>query len=298
MARRLFNNANDFIEQQLDSKLSELEKIFDAQAIAINGPIQDGLDDLIRSSIERRRENDEQGKALIVILTTQGGYVEVVKRIVETIRHYYYTVSFIVPNHAFSAGTVLVMSGDSIYMDYYSRLGPIDPQVQNSNGQFVPALGYLVQWERLLKKAKEEELTLVELQLMLQGFDQAELYQYEQSRELSIALLKEWLAKYKFRNWRETDTLKEPVTDKMRQERAELIARQLNDTGRWHSHGHGISIDILQNELKLKIDDFGSVATTKESIRIYHSLMQDYMDKMRWSGAVHIVGDFLEYAGR
>lgn len=43
------------------------------------------------------------------------------------------------------------MSGDNIYMDYYSRLGPIDSQVQCRQGQMVPALGYLVQWERLVK---------------------------------------------------------------------------------------------------------------------------------------------------
>ena len=45
------------------------------------------------------------------------------------------------------------LSGDEIYMDYYSRLGPIDPQVNNQEGRQVPALGYLKQWERLQEKA-------------------------------------------------------------------------------------------------------------------------------------------------
>jgi len=36
------------------------------------------------------------------------------------------------------------------------------------------------------------------VQILIQGFDQGELYYYEQARELSIALLKEWLVKYKF----------------------------------------------------------------------------------------------------
>jgi len=108
-----------------------------------------------------------------------GGYLEPVHRIVDTIRHHYGHVGFIIPNHAFSAGTVLAMSGDDIYMDYYSRLGPIDPQVQSARGRPVPALGYLVQWERLLAKAKTGELTEPEVLLMIQGFDQAELYAYE-----------------------------------------------------------------------------------------------------------------------
>ncbi len=47
---------------------------------------------------------------------------------VSVMRKHYKEVSFIVPSHAYSAGTVLVLSGDKIYMDYYSVLGPIDPQ--------------------------------------------------------------------------------------------------------------------------------------------------------------------------
>ena len=53
---------------------------------------------------------------------------------VETLRHHYDIVDFVVPTHAYSAGTIFVMSGDSIYMDYYSRLGPIDPK-SNRNAE-------------------------------------------------------------------------------------------------------------------------------------------------------------------
>lgn len=33
------------------------------------------------------------------------------------------------------------MSGDKIFMDFFSVLGPVDPQVQNKDGKWVPALG-------------------------------------------------------------------------------------------------------------------------------------------------------------
>jgi ClpP class serine protease len=51
-----------------------------------------------------------------------------------------------------SAGTVLVMCGDNIYMDYFSVLGPIDPQVKRrSKGNvYVPALGYLEKYNELV----------------------------------------------------------------------------------------------------------------------------------------------------
>lgn len=79
-----------------------------------------------------------------------------------------------------SAGTILVMSGDSIYMNYASMLGPIDPQIQNSSGNWVPALGYLEQHDRLVEKSEEGTMTSAELSYMIEDFDPAERYQYEQ----------------------------------------------------------------------------------------------------------------------
>jgi len=75
-------------------------------------------------------------------------------------------------------------------MDYYSRLGPIDPQSRNTRGRSVPALGYLKRWEQLVEKSNNGTLSLAEAQLMIDGFDQAELYQYEQAQELSVTLLR------------------------------------------------------------------------------------------------------------
>ena len=43
---------------------------------------------------------------------------------------------------------------DNIYMNYYSTLGPIDPQVPNKEGHLVAALGYLDKINELLEKAR------------------------------------------------------------------------------------------------------------------------------------------------
>ncbi len=144
-------NVNEYIERQLDKLITHLGEVFRSDVLTLNGPLEYGVDDVVHSSIETFKD---KSPTLSVVITTDGGYVEVVQRIAETIRHHYNEVNFIIPNHAFSAGTILAMSGDSIFMDYYSRLGPIDPQVRSSNGQMVPALGYLIQWERLLKKGR------------------------------------------------------------------------------------------------------------------------------------------------
>ena len=228
----------------------------------------------------------------MVILTTTGGYIEVVQRIVDTLRRHYDLVSFVVPNYAYSAGTVLVMSGDEIHMDYYSRLGPIDPQVEINNDRMVPALGYLERYNALVQKAQVNKISTAEVQLLIDGFDQAELYQYEQSRELSIALLKEWLVKYKFKNWKITATRKKRVTKQMRTVRAAMIAKELNKTKKWHVHGHGISMEVLRRDLKLLIDDFGQNPDRSSKIRGYHDLLTDYMLKLRVRGVVHFAGAY------
>ena len=239
MASASPGDANDFIESQLDIRLTELEKITDSDVLCFNGSLLGRVDDLFREVVEKLKSLKTKKSKLTVILTTGGGYIEVVSRIVDTLRHHYIEVDFIVPNYAYSAGTVLAMSGDAIFMDYYSRLGPIDPQVENADGHWVPALGYLAQYERLIRKANAGTLTTAEAELLIHGFDQAELYHYEQARNLSITLLKQWLVKYKFKNWKKTAGRGKAVTPQMRTNRAANIAKILNDTEKWHVHGVG-----------------------------------------------------------
>lgn len=297
MSTPMPQNANDFIEHQLDARAESLEKALDADVLAFSGALLFGVDDVIRNVIEEMK-GTSQRKKLAVVLTTLGGYIEVVQRIVETLHHHYDIVDFVVPNYAFSAGTVFAMSGDSIYMNYYSRLGPIDPQVEGQDGAVLPALGYLVQWERLLKKAQKGELTTVEAQLMISGFDQAALYKYEQARELSIALLKEWLVKYKFKDWEVTETRHISVTPAMKTKRAAAIARELTKTEKWHSHGSGISMDILRRDLKLRIDDFDKTPDLPglgKCVKDYYNLLSDYMEKRGNTGVLHRKGKYLPF---
>ena len=186
------------------------------------------------------------------------------------------------------------MAGDAIHMDYASLLGPIDPQIPRGNDR-VPALGYLEQYNRLIKKSAKGELTTAEIVYLVQRFDPAEFYRYEQERELSIALLEEWLVKYKFKNWKKTETRKEEVTPRMRKQRARNIAKTLNKTDRWHSHSRGIPMEVLRRDLKLKIDDFGSDLTLGPLIHDYYHLLQDYtMRRGHHFFALHKRG---EYAG-
>ncbi|MGH2844057.1 MAG: SDH family Clp fold serine proteinase [Solirubrobacteraceae bacterium] len=212
------------------------------------------------------------------MLETGGGLVTIAERIAGIFRHHYRRVDFVVPTYAMSAGTVLVMSGDSIHMDYASTLGPIDPQVR-ARERYVPALGYLEQYNRFVEKSAKGELTTVEMAYFIQNFDAAELYQYEQERELSIALLEDGLVRYKFKNWKVTETRKIKVTRAMRKERAVEVGRSLNDTKRWHSHSRGIPMEVIRRDLKLLVDDLDDDPKFAQSVHDYFRLLQDYQTR-------------------
>src|SRR5207237_10665667 len=99
---------------------------------------------------------------------------------------------------------------------------------RNAGGQLIPSLGYLVQYEELLDKANRGTITAAELSILM-NFDQGNLYNYEQARDLSVSLLEEWLVKYKFKDWKVTETTKKRVTLTMKKKRANDIAKALND---------------------------------------------------------------------
>ena len=87
---------------------------------------------------------------------------------------------------------------------------------------------------------------------MVAQISPGELSQVNSSLQFAINLVKEWLPKYKFKNWMITETKKKIVTQEMKQKRAEQIATALTDQSRWNSHGRTLKIKDL-NELLLKI---------------------------------------------
>lgn len=278
---------DDYIREQLNTHLEKIEQALDADGISITSPIFYGLDLRVRNALELIKE--KRG-TLVVIHDTPGGIVEVVERIVDCIRHFYNEVIFIIPDRAMSAGTIFALSGDRILMDYFSCLGPVDPQIEK-DGKLVPALSYLNQFERLNKKADAGKLTSAEYAL-LSKLDLGELYQFEQAKDLSSELLIKWLTKYKFKNWTKTRTSQTLVTDEMKKNRAEEIAKQLSNTERWHSHGRGIGKQTLTDEIKLEIEDYTCIEGLGGIIREYFELLKDYMSRGNLISFVHSRGYF------
>lgn len=281
------HTSNALVESELRKRLERLESSVDRDVIVCVHLIQAPFDDIIRDQLEAV---PNKRKRLLVVLETDGGSIETAERIVDVLRHHYPDdVSFLVPGHAMSAGTILVMSGDAIYMDYYSVLGPIDPQIKNASGRWVPALGYLEKYEEFVAKSNQGTLSPAEIAFFVQKFDPAELYRFEQARDHSIDLLKRWLVAYKFKDWTQRSTTGQAVTPELRQTRAQEIATALNDTKKWRSHGRGLSINVIRQELNLQIEDFGTDphhSALKSNIRPYFRLLKGYMEQRTLAFAV------------
>ena len=65
------------------------------------------------------------------------------------------------------------------------------------------------------------------------------------------------------------------------------IARMLSDYAMWHSHGRGINMETLQNELGLKIEDFSSIPDLGEEVHKYFGLIKDYIRRQQIEPFIH-----------
>lgn len=277
------------VREILKQRVLAIENCMEGDVVFYYGPIFPSVQKRFRDFIEQLKQDPESRQRLIVFLNTPGGSAETVEKLVEIIRFHYSEVFFVVPDEAMSAGTIFCMSGDKIYMDYTSSLGPIDPQIHNGK-DWVPALGYLDQVERMIQKSAAGELTDAEL-IIFQTQDLAMLSRFEQAKNLTITLLKKWLVEFKFKDWETHQTtpelLNRPVTTQEKMARAEDIATMLSDNKQWHSHGRMIGISTLKSLLRLKIEDYSKDDDLRAKILAYSDFLTDYISRHDYKHFLH-----------
>ena len=282
--------AADALEASLQNLNSKLSQKFEADILLLCSPIFPGVDYVIMEEMEASANFNQLKEKLVVVLDTLGGDIDTVERIVTTLRKHYRTVEFAIPNQAYSAGTTLAMSGDAIHMDYYSVLGPIDPQFTLADGTLVSGVGYLAKYEELrevLNDPDDDSPRNAEALYLVNRFDPGLLYDIKSSIERCEELLEEWLPKYKFKDWL-VDSEGNKVTEERKQARAVAIAKALGNRERWRSHGKGIGIqDLAEADIKLKIDDFGQDAEASDLLKAYYSTTLQLMGRGNLSGVIH-----------
>ena len=186
-----------------------------------------------------------------VYIETPGGSGEAAEEIVRFLHSNFDTVSFLVSGEAKSAGTIIVLSGDEILMTDTGSLGPIDAQIQIGRS-IISAYDYTEWVESKRKEAGDTGKLNPFDATMVAQITPGELGSVSNALKFAEDLVIEWLIKYKFKKWTETETRKIPVTEEMKKKRAGEIAAEFINHSKWRSHGRSIKMGDLE-EIGLRI---------------------------------------------
>lgn len=195
---------------------------------------------------------DKKGKRLDFYLETPGGRGDVAEDIVRCVHDKFESVYFLIAGEAKSAGTIMALSGDEIFMSETGSLGPIDAQSRIGRSQ-ISTSDYIEWVEKKHKEASEKgRLNPFDATVIAQ-VSPGELNGILHQNKFAQDLVVKWLPKYKFKNWNNTETHNTPVTEEMKQRRAEQIAKELAaNSEKWRIHGKSIKIEDLAPILKIK----------------------------------------------
>ncbi len=240
------------------------------------------IQDILRESTE---------STIDFYIETPGGSGEAAEEIAKFLRKKFSEVNFVVAGESKSAGTILVLSGDNIYMTETGSLGPIDAQVRI--GRSVVSAHDYKEWVdlKMQEAAKHGSLNPFDA-IMVAQISPGELYGVINSLEFSKDLVKHWLEEHKFKKWEVTRSNKKPVTPEMRKKRAHEVAEMFCDHTTWRTHGRSLKIEDLEEVLIIKkIDEDKELADIVYRIKTIIRLIFDsstvyklfYTDDLRLS---------------
>jgi hypothetical protein len=195
---------------------------------------------------------------LDMYLETPGGSAEAAEDIVKFLHTKFKEICFVVTGEAKSAGTIMVLSGDEILMTDTGSLGPIDAQVKIGRS-VISAHDYKEWADNKMKEAEKNKRLNPFDATMVAQISPGELMGVNHALKYAEELVSEWLVKYKFKNWTETETRKLPVTKEMKGDCAKRIAGELTNHSKWRTHGRSIKAADLQN-IGLRITTINSTS--------------------------------------
>ena len=112
--KEMVNKLEQLSQTAISDLLLKLEAKLDADVFTYYGEIVNGVEREVKDFIEALAKDSHKHDSIYIFLTTPGGSLTPVQRMVDIFRHFYDEVNFIVPDYAYSAGTIWCMSGDNI----------------------------------------------------------------------------------------------------------------------------------------------------------------------------------------
>jgi hypothetical protein len=147
----------------------------------------DGFTDLV---------NSVKGDGSVdVLLHSPGGRPDATERLVNLLRGKFDEVNFLIPHSAYSAATMLALSGNKIILHRSATLGPIDPQINGIPARSIKR-GFEKAKERIVKEGPE---TLPAYIPLIEKYSLDLLELCEDSEKLSRKLVSAWLQQYMFK---------------------------------------------------------------------------------------------------
>lgn len=182
---------------------------------------------------------------LDLIIHSPGGSAEATKQIVNYLRAKFSHIRAIIPQNAMSAATMLACACDEIVMGKHSAIGPIDPQITYPFANTyitVPAQSLLAEFEKAKKEIIDDPRIAVLWVKKLENLPHGILDICENTTDLAIKQVSNWLKTYMFKN--------DPNKDKISRGIAEWLGNAKNHKT------HGVPIfyqDARQKQLKITL---------------------------------------------
>lgn len=195
----------------------------------------DGFTDLVNSV-----KNDDD--SVDVLLHSPGGSPDATERIVNILRDRFKEVHFLIPHSAYSAATMLALSGNSITLHKSATLGPIDPQIDG-----IPARSIKRGFENIEKKIRKEGPESLPAYIPL--IEKYSIHLLEicgDSEKLSKELVTDWLKSYMFAGQKATRKINKAVKFFSNYDQHMLHSRPLT-----YNKINGLGLNIEQADEKL-----------------------------------------------
>ena len=167
----------------------------------------DGFTDLVNSVPADKTAVD-------VLIHSPGGSPDATERIVSILRNRFTEVHFLVPHSAYSAATMMALSGNSITLHPSATLGPIDPQLSDPQYGYVPARSIKRGFEKVRDIIKTEGPEALPAYIpLIEKYSLHLLELCDDSENLSKRLVTDWLKAYMFNDKANADEQINTIVD-------------------------------------------------------------------------------------
>jgi Serine dehydrogenase proteinase len=145
--------------------------------------------------------NSVSGSEVDIILHSPGGSPDATERIVNILRNKFDKITFIIPHSAYSAATMLALSGNEIILHPSASLGPIDPQINGT-----PARQIRDGFKKALDRIKEDGPESLPAYIpLIEKYTLDLLELCEDAEKLSKELISTWLTDYLMKDHKPDD---------------------------------------------------------------------------------------------